>query len=213
MAIIVVLCVASMTYRYIQRQIGREQLSNIDQQAVNEVDIEDNKDIHKDIKTQRLDIPDDLRIHYYNDILISSKLSVGDYTDIRIRFENGMDFIILSKKLIVDLTPSGSDGVEALSLWIEVSEEEILRMSSAIVDGQLKGSKIYAIQYINELQKAAISNYPVIGGVRELIMNNPNIREQGKDVQEFHSRKEVEVLTGDRDILINDSDEEIVYLD
>ncbi len=206
--IIALICVVSVVHRYIQKKTMMENLSQSEKQGVSESVKEDEGGKYQ---TLNRNIPDDLRIHYYNNIIISDKLSVGDYVDIRICFENGMDFIVLSKKLVIDLSKSNSEGNENKAIWLEVSEEEILRMSSAFVDNKLGGSNLYAIQYIDDSQKASISNYPVTDEMKDLIKNNPNVSNPGNNILEYHSRRGIELLNGVTDSF--DTNEDIEYLD
>lgn len=115
-----------------------------------------------------------LRKLSYSYIRNADKLVEGDYIDVRIFFPNGADFIILSKKQILkkEYDENGSDK----GIWLSVSEEEILRMSSGVVDSYMfDGAYIYATLYMNTLQQEAVVNYPVNAVVEELIKKNPNI--------------------------------------
>lgn len=141
------------------------------------------------------EITKDLRLHYYNSVKLSNKLEVGDYVDIRIAFANGMDFIVLPKKKIVDLQLGNSlEGNFDNSLWLYVTEEEILRMSSAVVDTNMRpGSGMYAVKYAEDIQETPVANYPVSEEVRKLIDICPNIINKGKLLKESPFRKEIEV--------------------
>ena len=107
-------------------------------------------------------LADDLRIHGFPYIELTSQLNVGDYVDVRIAFADGEDFVLLSKKQIQGIAPLRDGGDNAL--WLIVSEEEILRLAGAVADVCLhEGSSIYAIEYVSEEQKAAKVNYAVRG--------------------------------------------------
>lgn len=190
-SMIVVICGIFVVHKIIYKDTKKVQVTQLEEKEISN-HIRVAEDNNQRIEKQK--ISDDLRIHYFNHILISDKLSIGDYADIRIRFKNGMDFVVISKKMVVDLIDSSSEGSGNKSIWLEVSEEEILRMSSALVDSEMDGSKIYAIQYINELQRAAICNYPATEEVKTLIENNPNISNLGKNISEFYSRSQVKLL-------------------
>lgn len=149
-------------------------------------------------------LTDDMRIQKYTCIRLTERMKKGDYVDIRISFANGADFILLSKKRIQDITLSGEDGSEN-ALWMNVSEEEILRISSAEVDAYLnEGCSIYAIQYIQKEQKAAVMNYKVNDVVEQLIAENPNIVEKAENVLEWQLWKE---LKGEGNTLSLEADE------
>lgn len=130
-------------------------------------------------------ITDDMRFHKYTFINLTDRMKKGDYIDIRISFPNGADFVLLSKKQIQDITwPEEGAGENAV--WLHVSEEEILRLSSAAVEAFLNdGCKIYAVMYIEKNQKAAIMNYKVNDVVAQLIEDDPNIVERAENVLEW----------------------------
>ena len=67
----------------------------------------------------------DVRRQEYNMIVLPTELEDGEHIDIRLRMPSGEDFIVLSKKRVMQ---SNSD-----TIWLEVSEDEILTMSNAIV--------------------------------------------------------------------------------
>lgn len=130
-------------------------------------------------------ITDDMRLHKYTFITLTERMKKGDYIDIRISFPNGADFVLLSKKQIQDITWS-EEGVGENAIWLHVSEEEILRLSSAAVEAFLNdGCSIYAVMYIEKNQKAAIMNYKVNDVVAQLIEDDPNIVEKAENVLEW----------------------------
>ena len=134
-------------------------------------------------ESQLEDVQDDVRIHGFPYIKLTNRLNVGDYVDVRISFVDGGDFILLSKKKIMGIEPLGEEGTN--SIWFTVSEEEILRLSSAVVDAYLnEGCSIYAIEYISETQKEATVNYVVSDLIKQLMEENPNIVEKAKNVVE-----------------------------
>lgn len=130
-------------------------------------------------------ITDDMRFHKYTFINLTDRMKKGDYIDIRISFPNGADFVLLSKKQIQDITWS-EEGAGENAVWLHVSEEEILRLSSAAVEAFLNdGCRIYAVMYIEKNQKAAIMNYKVNDVVAQLIEDDPNIVERAENVLEW----------------------------
>lgn len=125
----------------------------------------------------------------YSYIKNTDKLQKGDFIDVRISFPNGADFILLSKKEV--LSVKGEEDVSDYELWMTVTEEEILRMSSGVVDAYLfDGAYIYATIYLNQMQEESIVNYPVNEVVEELIKKDPNIIEiaQNQKTQELRSK-------------------------
>lgn len=137
-------------------------------------------------------LQDDIRLQYFNYIQLSSKMQQGDYVDLRILFPDGTDYIILSKKKILDIErESDAKGqTEQGLVWFMVSEEEILRLSSAVVEAASEnGSVIYALQYAGKDQKPAIMNYPVKKNIRSLIKENPNVVKRAANILESSLHK------------------------
>lgn len=140
----------------------------------------------EDILYEGVPLTDDVRLHKYTCIKLTERMKKGDYVDIRISFANGADFILLSKKQIQDIALPGEEGGSENALWLHVSEEEILRLSSAVVDAFLnEGCSIYAVQYIQKSQNAAVMNYKVNDVVEQLIADDPNIVAKAENVLEW----------------------------
>ena len=143
---------------------------------------------------------DDWRIHGFPYIKLTNNLKVGDYVDVRISFADGGDFVLLSKKQIQGFAPLREG--ENNALWLIVSEEELLRLSSAAVDAYCnEGSSIYAIQYISDTQKEAMVNYVVSDTIKQLMEEDPNIIKRAENVKEYSRWKEYEtgICRGDAD--------------
>jgi len=112
--------------------------------------------------------PPDLRNRELQVVLLPSSLAQGDIIDVRIQFPTGQDYILLSKKKVERLNAS--------TLWITMTEEEILSLSSAIVDAYLHKASIYALTYVEpQFQTAAIPTYPANQEVLKLLESDPNI--------------------------------------
>lgn len=138
-------------------------------------------------------LSDDLRIHNYNFVVLTEHLVSGDYIDVRISFADGSDYIVLSKKKILEISLYNQEEQQNNSLWLQMTEEEILRMSSAVVDSYLnEGCSIYAIEYVAETQNGAIVNYPVNQVVERLIESDPNIVTRAENVVAMRNRKQLE---------------------
>ena len=123
-------------------------------------------------------IQDDVRKQEYNMIILPTDLTTGDYVDIRVMFPNGQDFIAVAKK---EVEIPVIDGVESSdTIWINLSEDEILHMSCAIVDSaQVKGAKIYATKYTEAgMQNAATPTYPANESTLQLLQNDSNVVEK-----------------------------------
>lgn len=120
----------------------------------------------------------DVREQTYNMISLPIDLVTGDYVDIRLMLPNGTDFIVLPK-LRVTIPSVNGEYVEN-TIKVNVSEEEILTMSSAIVEAyKIQGAKLYAIKYVEAgNQAAATITYEPRKDIKTLIKNNPNIVEE-----------------------------------
>ena len=131
-------------------------------------------------------ITDDVRIQEYNVVILPIDLADGDYVDIRMMTPSGQDFVVISKKLVK--IPQNADGsyVED-SIRLSLREDEILIMSSAIVEtAGIDGAKLYATKYKEAgMQNAAVPTYRPNDAVTTLIgidsngnVSNPNIVSQ-----------------------------------
>lgn len=114
-------------------------------------------------------LTDDQRVQEYNMIVLPTNLEAEQYIDIRLTFPNGQDYIVVSKKRVIDATQD--------TVWIKLSEEEILTMSNAIVEAfTATGSKLYATTYVEPgNQTVATPTYPVKREVLDLINTDPNV--------------------------------------
>ena len=88
----------------------------------------------------------DLRSREFNMISLPSTLVEGDYIDIRILYPPGEDYLVVAGKEVVG-TGANAD---SNSIFLELDEEEIVRMSSAIIESYIAdGINVYATKYIN----------------------------------------------------------------
>ena len=121
---------------------------------------------------------DDVRKQEYNTVVLPTDLTSGDYVDIRFLLPSGQDFVVVSKKKIEIPLIAGVYSTDTISM--ELSEDEILSMSNAIVETyMINGSKLYATKYTDAgNQEAAKITYPVNGEVAKLVENDSNILPQ-----------------------------------
>lgn len=133
-------------------------------------------------------VESDLREVSYQVINVNSNIVHNDTVDIRILFPNGENFVVLSKKLI----KNESESIVEYFFWL--TEEEIVRMSSAIVDAYLyQGTTLYTTKYIEpNLQEESIVTYTPSLATLELINNNPNILEIASNHLSSEVRKQLE---------------------
>ncbi len=117
---------------------------------------------------------DDLRQQEYNMIILPQQLDIGAYIDIRLRLDNGQDYIVVSKKCVNNITED--------TIWMNLYEDETLAMSCAIVEAyKMKGAKLYATTYVEPGNQAnAIPTYVPSGEVYNLIQSDANIVEETK---------------------------------
>ena len=123
-------------------------------------------------------ITDDVRREEYNMITLPVDLMTDDDVDIRVMFPNGQNFIVVSKALVE--IPQNPDGTYISdTIWLNLREDEILMMSSAIVEAYgVQGAKIYATKYAEPgMQAAATPNYVPNQDVLAEIQRDPNIVE------------------------------------
>ena len=115
------------------------------------------------------EVSSDVRLQEYNMIVLPSKLEQGEFIDIRLRLPNGEDYIVISKKQVKQTSED--------TIWINVTEDEILTMSNAIVEAYImKGSELYATTYVEAgIQDKSTPTYPVSYEVLKLIESDPNI--------------------------------------
>lgn len=127
------------------------------------------------LSTEETAVSNDLRQQEYNMIVLPSTLADGDTIDIRLRIPNGADYIVLSKKKVKLADLNGA--VSATTILINVTEDQILTMSAAIVDAyKISGSKLYATKYTDPgLQAVATATYIPSNDTINLIDKDPNI--------------------------------------
>ena len=121
----------------------------------------------RDEKTEK-----DTRLQEYNMIVLPTQLEVDDYIDIRWMLPNGQDYVVVSKKRVIDC--------DADTVWIKMDEGELLVMSSAIVEAYtVTGSKLYAVKYVEPgIQENAVTTYTPSNAVTELILADSNITQE-----------------------------------
>ena len=159
-------------------------------------------------------ITNDVRVEDYNVVILPVDLTDGDYVDIRLMAPNGQNFIVVSKKL-VEIPENGDGSKVADIIRLSLREDEILAMSSAIVEAAgISGAKLYATRYKEAgMQDAAVPTYRPNDSVTALIgidsagnVTNPNIVAQA--VEELRMRYTSPASTARKNYIepiINDS--------
>ncbi|MCX7772105.1 MAG: hypothetical protein N2376_03215 [Clostridia bacterium] len=130
-------------------------------------------------------LPDDVREMEFNMFFLQTNLTKNDYVDIRLRFPNGEDYIVLAKRKIIDINSKQN------TIWTWLNEKEIMTISSAIIDAYLnKGSKIYITKYVQAaMQKELVPTYPFNNDVKNAMLSNPNILEKASMELAAQARK------------------------
>lgn len=129
---------------------------------------------------------DDVRKQEYNMLVLPTDLTTGDYIDVRVLFPNGQDYIVVSKKEVEIPQINGADSED--TIWINLTEDETLHMSCAIIDAfQIEGTKLYVSKYTDAgIQKAATVTYPIRRETYLILNSDPNILDKAK--QEIANR-------------------------
>ena len=120
-------------------------------------------------------LTNDKRLQEYSSIALPSELKTGDYIDIRFELPTGQDYIVLSKKEVINTNES--------TVWLNVNESEILLLNSAMVEAwTITGTKLYAIEYVDAgMQDSAKVTYKPSAEVTDLINANPNITKDARE--------------------------------
>ena len=119
-------------------------------------------------------ITDDVRIQEYNMIALPVYLDVNDYVDVRLQMPDGQNYIVISKKRVID--------VQENTVWLELTEDEIATMSNAIVEAYIMtGSNLYINRYVEPgMQAEATPTYPPSAAVTNKILEDPNVIDDAK---------------------------------
>ena len=101
----------------------------------------------------------------YSCIDIRGNIAKGSFVDIRICYEDGTDYVVLTRKRIEGISLNRENVI------LHVDEEELLRMGSAMAELKDNGERrIYAVEYPQgELQKPSKIDYVPSKTVTELI--------------------------------------------
>ena len=124
----------------------------------------------------------DVRTQEYNVLSMQSQLQTGDYIDVRLRLPDGQDLIVISHKEVT--IPEYGDGtVSATNILMDLTEEETLLMSCAIVESyQMNGARLYTAKYVEPgIQEASTPTYLPNNETILLINSDPNIVQEAKN--------------------------------
>lgn len=120
----------------------------------------------------------DVRKQEYNMLVLPMDLATGEYVDVRLMLPSGQDYIVVAKKEVEIPVVGSKDSSD--TIWMNLSEDEILHMSCAIIDAyKISGAKLYVTKYTEAgIQEAAIPTYPINEATSKLLRNDPNILEK-----------------------------------
>lgn len=95
-------------------------------------------------------VSQDTRIQEISSVFLPIDLVENDYIDIRIMFPSGVEYIVLSQKQVQKIYGS--------VIWMDMTEEEVLMLNSAMVDSYLtEGAKLYAVRYADPTTQVKLS--------------------------------------------------------
>ena len=116
-------------------------------------------------------VESDTREYELSVVSLMTDQKENDFVDVRILFPNGEDYVVLTKKQVCNLN------FEYCVFDTFMSEEEILRMSSAMIDAfTVSGTRIYCTRYVEpSLQDEATPTYIVRNELIDLIHSSPNV--------------------------------------
>ena len=115
------------------------------------------------------------RVQEFNMLQLPVQLEMGEFVDVRLLMSNGQDYIVVSHKEVLDITDS--------TIWLQLSEDEILLMSNAIVESYISpATNLYVTKYVEPgMQSAAQITYIPSNEVINLINQDPNIVQTARD--------------------------------
>lgn len=144
----------------------------------------------KEMFYQANELTDDVRFVEASDLILPENLKEKDYVDLRLRFPNGEDYIVVSHKKLKKLL---SDDNGIYGILLELDEGELLRLSSARVDRDIYDNcSLYVLPYRMDFQEPSVKDYPVNPDVFELMQWDPNILNQFTVKEEQKKRTNLE---------------------
>ncbi len=95
-------------------------------------------------------VSEDERELSFGPMAIGPNIRTGDFIDIRLMCADGTDYIVVSKKELIDYNSSTGMSV------IRVRESELLTLNSAMADrNSMTGVTLYAVRYVDPLSQSA----------------------------------------------------------
>lgn len=107
-------------------------------------------------------VSQDTRIQEVGSVKLPLDLVEGDYVDIRIMYPSGVEYIVVAQKQVQKIYGSVA--------WLNLTEEEILLLNSAMVDSYLTmGSKLYAVRYADPTTQIKVGSEEELAKAEEYI--------------------------------------------
>ncbi len=167
---------------YVETNGNKQYVELIESPIIAKVDMDKNTLITIDMISKSDEkVTDDLRNMEYNMLILPTQLQSGQYIDVRLSLPSGQDYIVVSKKQVEIPQINGIDSED--TIWIKLTEGEIITMNNAIVDAwKMAGSQLKVVTYTEAgMQNAAIPTYVPTREVMQLINDNPNMVERAKN--------------------------------
>ncbi len=194
---------------YIEKNGSKEYIELSESPVIAKVNMNKNSIITLDMVSKSDEkTTNDLRKVEYNMLVLPTQLETGEYIDVRLSLPSGQDYIVVSKKQVEIPQIGGVDSED--TIWLKLTENEIITMNSAIVDAYKSlGATLKVVTYTEAgMQDAATPTYVPTGEVMELINSDPNIVQKAKNelVQRYMSSQDK--VRGTINSTINSSGEE-----
>lgn len=127
-------------------------------------------------------------------IILNDNRQEHDIVDVRIRFPNGEDYIVLAKKELLHVNEEVKD-----RCYLQCEEDEIALLSGAYVDALLyPGTCLYTAKYpVPALQEEPAVTYVPSADAIEAMKNNPNIVNKAAGELMMRNRKSLEERLAD----------------
>jgi hypothetical protein len=147
------------------------------------IDLEAGTILSDSVLTKLETVDKSLRLVEYNMVTLPTMLDIGETIDIRIAFASGQDLAVLVNKVVKDINGN--------VITLELTEEEIIMMNSAIVEAYIMPSaNLYAAKYSTEVvpedHGVITATYIPTPEASYLLVYSPNILKEAKE--DFNSR-------------------------
>lgn len=167
--------------------IKQQTISQENKENEVESQTQEKKEEKEDISVEQETIQGTERAIEIRTISLQSRLKEGDLVDIRIQYPNGEEYVVISKRQCHELS------LEEGRVTLFLTEEEILRFSSSMVDCVQQNGTLYTARYLrNREQDAAIITYMPSRDIMDLIKKDPNIMGEASSVLEEKARSQLE---------------------